>query len=73
MLSKDEARDEWDLISGATSEIEVHHWFGETKLSDAGELCVYDFSDQVVSFVRKVLPRLKVLLDADLTPADPAV
>lgn len=72
-LTKEEARDEWDLIDGAHDEGALYNWHTETKLQDAFELPVHDYPTQLYCFAEKVMPRLKALLDAELASAQPPV
>jgi hypothetical protein len=65
-LTKDEASAEWELVARVHTEHDLHDWYNDTQLGDAFELPVYDYSDQIVMFVRKVIPRLRALMRAEL-------
>ena len=41
-------------------------WYENTKLGDASEFAVYDFSPRALAFQKHVMPRLREVIRAEL-------
>lgn len=67
-LTKEVAREEWELFSRSSfeSEFDFHEWLLNTELEDAGWLACYETNGDAVQFVRNCMVRLIPLLKADL-------
>jgi hypothetical protein len=70
MLRKDQARQEWDLVTDRYGSVYSREdfaiWYQRTHLESAHELAVYDFEPSVLAFVKHVLPRLRAKIREDI-------
>jgi hypothetical protein len=67
--TKDEARDEWDLLGeheDLYSEYNFSRWYDDTKIGDAAEFAVYEYPGDLRAFCEKVMPRLATVIRAEL-------
>lgn len=67
--TRERAREEWDILDGYE---DLHRpedfarWYDHTKIDCAYDLAVYDFSGQAQAFMKRVMPRLRERIRADL-------
>lgn len=68
VLSRDDARREWDHVSGCSfdNDVGVHEWYLGTELDDAYELPRYEKSPQAQAFVKHAWPLFVVALRRDI-------
>lgn len=59
-LSREEARDEWELLQGVDfeSERDMWHWYDNTELDDAAEVLCHRHPLQLQMFMRRCWPLL---------------
>ena len=70
--SREQARQEWDLLcehSDLDSEMTFWDWCRETDMCDVYEFEVRSPNNDIVQFVKTIMPRLAVLLRKDLQAA----
>lgn len=70
-FTKEVAREEWerlDLYDQLDREFDFSQWYGHTKLFEAGECHCQRYVREVTSFIEHVMPRLREVLKAELTP-----
>lgn len=65
---RDFARREWDLMHSTDfySDYDIHEWYLNTHLDDAGEMISYGPGPQLLGFMERVWPRLRERLTAVL-------
>jgi hypothetical protein len=69
VFTKQRARREWELLREHDDVYRPEHfalWWDSTKIEQAHELAVYDFPQQAVAFMKRVMPRLRDAIRADL-------
>ncbi|UED70749.1 hypothetical protein [Brevibacillus sp. HD3.3A] len=67
-LSEEQAREEWELVESCELDYKegFHDWRNQTKLDDAHEYSVYDYTIHEKAFVEELLPRLAAEIQAEL-------
>lgn len=65
-LTKEEARDEWELTSSLDTEYEFGSWMRDTNLPDASEVWCVKHSEQARAFLKHCMPRLRELIKNEL-------
>ena len=67
-LPEEQAREEWELVESNDLDYKegFHDWWNQTKLDDAHEYSVYDYTIQEMVFVEELLPRLAAELQTEL-------
>lgn len=74
-LKKAKAREEWerlDTYDNLYTEYDFTQWLNTTRLDEASSCHCQRYVRDVTSFVERVMPRLRELLKAELTPAPAA-
>lgn len=72
-MMAEEARHEWDLANDLIMDEDFGSWYRATEIQDAAEFHVERDDWDVVNFVRKIMPRLCVLIRAEMADEETAL